>query len=151
MYKALFEDDIVSDIKNMRFAESFRSLQQYYGKIGDNAFLCGRFLNVFPIGPNKVNNKVWQTMMSYYLRLPILGEFERRPSKRRPYRELVSPHQAEPTSTMKIFHYVFLNRRSMRGEVLEWGSIVFLGAKTSIVKSALVLVLVLVASSLMTI
>ena len=62
----------------MRFAESFRSLQQYYGKIGDNTFLCGRFLNVFPIGPNKVNNKVWQTMMSYYLRLPILGEFERR-------------------------------------------------------------------------
>ena len=78
MYKALFEDDIVSDIKNMRFAESFRSLQQYYGKIGENTFLCGRFLNVFPIGPNKVNNKVWQTMMSYYLRLPILGEFERR-------------------------------------------------------------------------
>ena len=78
MYKALFEDDIVNDIKNMRFAESFRSLQQYYGKIGDNTFLCGRFLNVFPIGPNKVNNKVWQTMMSYYLRLPILGEFERR-------------------------------------------------------------------------
>ena len=78
MFKALFEDDIVNDIKNMRFAESFRSVQQYYGKIGDNTFLCGRFLNVFPIGPNKVNNKVWQTMMSYYLRLPILEEFDRR-------------------------------------------------------------------------
>ena len=63
MYKALFEDDIVNDIKNMRFTESFRSLQQYHGKIGDNTFLCGRFLNVFPIGPNKVNNKLWQTMM----------------------------------------------------------------------------------------
>ena len=62
----------------MRFTESFRSLQQYHGKIGDNTFLCGRFLNVFPIGPNKVNNKLWQTMMSYYLRLPIVGEFERR-------------------------------------------------------------------------
>ena len=78
MYKAPFEDDIVNGIKNMRFTESFRSLQQYHGKIGDNTFLCGRFLNVFPIGPNKVNNKLWQTMMSYYLRLPILGEFERR-------------------------------------------------------------------------
>ena len=58
MYKALFEDDIGNDIKNMRFAESFRSLQQYYGKIGDNTFLCGRFLNVFPIGPNKVNKLI---------------------------------------------------------------------------------------------
>ena len=45
--------DIVSDLKNMRLTESFRSLQQYHGKIGDNTFLCGRFLNVFPIGPNK--------------------------------------------------------------------------------------------------
>ena len=35
----------------------------------------------------------------------------------------------------------------MRGEVLEWGSIVFLGAKTSIVKSALVEVLVLLTNN----
>jgi hypothetical protein len=29
MFKALFEDDMVNDIKDMRFTESFRSLQQY--------------------------------------------------------------------------------------------------------------------------
>ena len=34
--------------------ESFRSVQQLYGKIGDNAFLCGKFLNVIPMGPDKI-------------------------------------------------------------------------------------------------
>ena len=62
----------------MRLSESTRSLQQYNGKIGDSAFLAGRFLYIIPIGPNKVDNQIWQTVSSYYMRAPILGEFDGR-------------------------------------------------------------------------
>ena len=62
----------------MRLSESTRSLQQCNEEIGENAFIAGGFLNIIPIGPNKVDNQIWQTVSSYYMRAPILGEFDGR-------------------------------------------------------------------------
>ena len=47
----------------MRLSESTRSLQQCNEEIGENAFVAGGFLNIIPIGPNKVDDQIWQTMV----------------------------------------------------------------------------------------